>query len=303
MDFALYGGMLPSAYSKSKVFAQPCSGTEAKFFYNCVRWHVKQGKMPADSTEDSMQRKELTYCRLSMASLARAIGQGWSVFLQSRRVSIGYAMIFAVIGLAILVGIVRAGLTPMMLPLAGAFMLIGPILLCGFFSVADRVAAKAPIRFGDVFAGFSHVSRQIVALAMVCMLLLLIWLTDAATLYGFMVGRTPVPLSGLLPLPDRVVSFIAWSSVMGAVLACVIFAISTFSVPLLYYRRVELVQAIVLSVRAVFGNFVPCIAWAIILSAAMIVSILLLPLFLLVFPVMAYASHALYLTVFPHPPA
>ncbi|WP_025917321.1 DUF2189 domain-containing protein [Herminiimonas sp. CN] len=212
-------------------------------------------------------------------------------------------MIFAIIGLLILTGVARAGLTPMILPLAGGFMLIGPILLCGFFSVADRVARKLPPRFGDVFSGFSHASRQIIAVALVCMLLLLIWLTDAATLYGFMVGRTPVLLPGLLPPSDEVAAFILWSSMMGAALAFLIFAISAFSVPLLYYRRVELVQAIVLSVRVIFGNFVPCISWAIILSAAIIVSILLLPLFLLAFPVMAYASHALYHEAFPQPAA
>lgn len=250
-----------------------------------------------------MQKKEIIHGRLSMASIARAIRQGWAVFSQSRRVSTAYAMIFAVIGLLILAGIAQAGVTPMMLPLAGGFMLIGPTLLCGFFSVADSVKLHAPIRFSRVFNGFSNASRQIVAVALVCMLLLLIWLTDAATLYGFMVGRTPVPLSELLLPSDKVGTFILWSSVMGAVLAFVIFAVSAFSVPLLYYRRVELVRAIVLSVRVVFGNFLPCMSWAIILSAATIVSILLLPLFLLVFPVLAYASHALYHEIFPQPAA
>lgn len=250
-----------------------------------------------------MQTKEIIHGRLSLASIARAIGQGWAVFSQSRRVSIAYAMIFAVIGLLILTGIAQAGVAPMMLPLAGGFMLVGPTLLCGFFSVADRVAGKSPARFSDVFIGFSNASRQILAIALVCMLLFLIWMTDAATLYGFMVGHRPIPVLGLLPPPENVRSFILWSSVMGAALALAIFAVSAFSIPLLYYRRVKLVQAIVLSVRVVFGNFIACISWAIILSAATIVSILLLPLFPLVFPVLAYASHALYHEIFPQPAA
>ncbi|MGV8892724.1 MAG: DUF2189 domain-containing protein [Burkholderiaceae bacterium] len=248
-----------------------------------------------------MQTKVIMYRRLSMASIARAIRQGWAVFSQSRSVSVAYAMIFMVIGLLILAAIAQADVAPMMLPLAGGFMLIGPILLCGFFSVADRVIKKSPTQFSDVLAGFSQASRQILVLALVCMLLFIIWLTDAATLYGFMVGRTPMSLLGLIPPPDNVWSFILWSSVLGAVLAFVIFAISAFSVPLLYYRRTELIQAIVLSVRVVFGNFVPGIAWAFILSGAIIGSILLLPLFLLTFPVLAYASHALYHEIFPPP--
>jgi len=250
-----------------------------------------------------MPTKEIMYRRLSMASIARAIRQGWAVFSQSRLVSVAYAMIFAVIGLLILAGILQAGVAPMLVPLAGGVLLIGPMLLCGFFSLADRVVGKSPAQFSDVLIGFSNASRQVLVLALVGMLLFLIWLTDAATLYGFMVGHTPMPLSGLLPPPDNVRSFILWSSVMGAALAFLIFTISAFSVPLLYYRRAGLVQTIVLSVRVVFGNFVPCIAWALILSGAIIVSILLLPLFLLVFPVMAYASHALYHEIFPQPAA
>lgn len=250
-----------------------------------------------------MQTKEIIYRRLSMASIARAIRQGWIVFSQSRPVSVAYAMIFMVIGLLILTGITQADVAPMMLPLAGGFMLIGPVLLCGFFSIADRVIGKLPTQFSDVLIGFSNASRQVLVLALVSMLLFLIWLTDAAILYGFMVGRTPMPLLGLLPPPDNVRSFIVWSSVMGAALALLIFAISAFSVPLLYYRRAGLVQAVVLSVRVVFGNFVPGIAWALILSGAIIGSILLLPLFLVVFPVLAYASHALYHEIFPQPAA
>lgn len=248
-----------------------------------------------------MLKNQLDYRKLSTVSIANAIERGWSVFSLSRPVSVTYAMLFALIGLVILMGIEQASLAPMMLPLAGGFMLIGPTLLCGFFSVADRVATKRPTSLSDVVAGFRNASREILALAMVCMLLFLIWVTDAATLYGFMVGRAPVPLLAALAPTEGIRWFVMWSSVMGAALALIIFAISAFSVPLLYYRRAGLIQAVVLSVRVVLGNFVPCILWATILSSAIIVSILIFPLFLVVFPVLAFASHALYREVFPDP--
>lgn len=178
-------------------------------------------------------------------------------------------------------------------------MLVGPVLLSGFFSIADRTAEKKASGFSDIVAGFSRISREMLALGLVCTLLFLIWMTDAATLYGFMVGRTPKPLLALMPLPENVGSFLIWSSVMGAVLAFVIFSVSAFSVPLLYYRRAGLVRAVVMSVRTVFSNFVPCMLWAVVLAATIIGSILILPLFLVTFPVLAYASHALYQELFP----
>jgi uncharacterized membrane protein len=245
-----------------------------------------------------MQNTEIVSRRLTMASITKAIVIGWARFSSSRTVSVTYSMIFAVIGFLILAGIAQARLAPMMLPLAGGFMLLGPILLCGFFSLADRIEAKVPPQFSDVRAGFSRVSREILALATVCMLLFLIWLTDAATLYGFMVGRAPMPLFGILPPPDTIWPFVFWSSLMGSALAFVIFAISAFSVPLLYYRRAGLVQAVVLSVKTVFRNALPCTLWALLLAGSVMASILLLPLFLVVFPVFSFASHALYQEIF-----
>jgi uncharacterized membrane protein len=73
-------------------------------------------------------------------------------------------------------------------------------------------------------------------------------------------------------------------------------------VPLLYYRRAGLVRAVQLSIGAVFANLVPCLLWAVILSVSIVASILIFPLFLMAFPVLAYASHALYRELFPESP-
>jgi uncharacterized membrane protein len=81
--------------------------------------------------------------------------------------------------------------------------------------------------------------------------------------------------------------------------AFIILAVSAFSVPLLHERRVNLVQAINASFRAVFANFLPCIAWGLELTGATVLSIVLLPLFTVVLPVLAYASFDLYRKVFP----
>ena len=244
-----------------------------------------------------MKTEKIVALPLGNASISRAIRRGWLLFKQTRRLSVSFAMIFALIGVFILSAFELASVVPMMLPLAGGFMLLGPLALAGFFSIADRVEANQIPQFSDVVNGFFQTSRETTALGLVCTLLFLIWMTDAATLYGFMVGRTPMSL--MTPIPDAVWSFVGWSSLMGAVLAFVIFAVSAFSVPLLYYRRTGLVAAVVLSVKTVFSNFSTCIQWALVLSGVIIGSILVFPLFLLTFPVLAFASHALYRECFP----
>jgi uncharacterized membrane protein len=64
-------------------------------------------------------------------------------------------------------------------------------------------------------------------------------------------------------------------------------------------NRIGMVQAIHVSVRAVFGSFSASIAWGAVLTGTTLLSILVLPLLLVTLPVLAYASFALYRFVVP----
>ena len=86
---------------------------------------------------------------------------------------------------------------------------------------------------------------------------------------------------------------------MGSVLAFFVFAMSAFSVPLLHQHRASLIQAVYASVCVVLRNFVASIAWGLLLTGVILISILLLPLLAITLPIMAYASFALYQRVFP----
>jgi uncharacterized membrane protein len=133
----------------------------------------------------------------------------------------------------------------------------------------------------------------------VCAFLFLVWLTDAAIVYSLYFGTVPVLatlefFSGLGE-GGRLLSFALFCSLTGAVLAFMIFAISAFAVPLIFDRRLGLAQAVSASVKAVFGNFVVMLAWGMVLTAGIAGSILLfMPLFVVVFPVLAYASEQAY---------
>jgi uncharacterized membrane protein len=134
---------------------------------------------------------------------------------------------------------------------------------------------------------------------LVCALLFMIFITDAAILYSYMVGVAPVWLTELMPASAGVLRFLLWGALSGFVVAFLLFAVSAFAVPLLCERRAGLVDAVATSVRVVFANFVPAMAWAGLLSGLVIASILLLPLLPLTLPWLAYASRALYREVVP----
>ena len=236
---------------------------------------------------------------LNLDSLFDALAEGWRLASETRGTSTAYTAIFVLAGAAIIGGLLARGWTPFVIAAAGAFMLIGPAILAGFFGIASAHEAGAGARFSSVAAGFSGASGAIWALALVCGLLFMIFVTDAAILYAYMIGDVPVWLGELLPASANVSRFVLWSSVSGAVIAFLLFAISAFAVPLLCERRAGLVEAVVTSVRVVFGNFFTTMVWAVLLSATVIGSILALPVLLLTLPWLAYTSRALYRAALP----
>jgi uncharacterized membrane protein len=241
----------------------------------------------------------MTLSPLTVGGLQRALADGWRVANATRGISIGYALIFTLGGLAIMGGLLAQGWTPFIIAAAGAFMLIGPVILAGFFGIAGALEAGEPVGPASIVSGFARASRALWALALVCALLFMIFVTDAAILYAYMVGATPVWLDKLLPANANVMSFVRWAGVSGLVVALLLYCVAAFSIPLLCERRAGLVEAVVLSVRIVFANFIPSIFWAFFLSTVTIGSVLLLPLLPLTLPWMAYASRAVYRQVLP----
>ncbi|MFN4327196.1 MAG: DUF2189 domain-containing protein [Azonexus sp.] len=236
---------------------------------------------------------------LSLDCLFDALAEGWRVAHATRGISMVYSALFVAGGGLIMGGLLAHGWTPFIIAAAGAFLLLGPAVLAGYFGIAGALAAGRHPGLGDIAAGFAGASRSLWALALVCGLLFMIFVTDAAILYAYMIGEVPVWLGELLPVAEGVSRFVLWSSVSGAVVAFLLFTVSAFAVPLLCERRATLVGAVVSSVRLVFGNFFIAMLWALLLSATVIASILLLPLLLLTLPWLAYASRALYRIALP----
>ncbi|RIX45582.1 MAG: DUF2189 domain-containing protein [Rhodocyclales bacterium GT-UBC] len=234
----------------------------------------------------------------SIATLFRALRAGWSQLHKAWRISVGYASIFVLAGALIMGMLLRQGWVPFLIPAAGSFMLVGPLLLAGYFGIASASQEGRPVDWRAIRNGYAHAAPSLGALALVCCLLLMIFLTDAAILYAYMVGGPLVELGALLD-GGHPLRFIAWSGVSGAFIAFLLYGVTAFSVPLLCERRAGLVESVVISVRVVFSSFVPAMIWACLLSCVTISSVLLLPILPLTLSWLAFSSRALYREVLP----
>lgn len=235
---------------------------------------------------------------LSVAALRRAIVAGWRLARATRGIAATYSLLFVAGGLLIFSLLWRQGWLPFLPAAAGAFMLLGPLTLAGFFGLARAHEAGQPPGAAAIAAGFRRAAAALWALAVVCGLLLMIFVTDAAILYAYLVGGDPIAVGDWLPHAG-VGRFLLGAGVSGLFVALMLYAISVFAVPLLCERRTGLVAAVVLSVRIVFGNLPRALLWAWLLASIGIASALLLPLLPLTLPWLAYASRALYREVLP----
>lgn len=241
----------------------------------------------------------MTIVPLTPAALGRALAAGWRLANATRAVSIAYAGIFTLVGLVIMGSLLALGLTPLVIAAAGAFMLVGPAILAGFFGIAAAWENGEKVRLGAVATGFRRADTGLWVVALVCALLFMIFLTDVATLYSYMIGAVPVWITDLIPTAANVTGFLKWGIVSGAFFAILLYAVAAFSVPLLCEGRANLVGAVAISVKAVLGRFPVALLWGLLLSALIIGSILLLPLLPLTLPWLAYASRALYRETLP----
>ena len=242
-----------------------------------------------------------------LRDLGDALGVGWQVFRPQPGASLVLGVPLALIGTALWLTLAYLGATPLGWVLTGGFLLIGPALLAGLFGLYRRQERGERSGIGDAFLGFTEAGGGFWAVAGFCVFLFLVWLTDAGVLYAFQVGASPFMDGASGPwdwssLSPGARTFALWSSPVGAFLALGLYLVTAFSMPLLYERRSAVIPAVVASIRAVLGNWLPALAWAFILVLGLVPGILVPPLLPITLPVLAYGSFALYRTVFPLEP-
>ena len=108
---------------------------------------------------------------------------------------------------------------------------------------------------------------------------LLLWMWAASMLIIIFLGRLGAyaDLDTILA-SDNGIALVVVGTMVGAVIAFLLFALTVVSLPMLVDRDVDFVTAMVVSYRAVIANLQPMLHWAWIVAGALFVA--MLPLFL-----------------------
>ncbi len=178
------------------------------------------------------------------------LADGWRDLWRVWPISLAYGAVFAMVALALLIGLFMQGGQAIIFTLAAGFLLLGPILAVGLYEASRRLAAAEPVSFT----------------AVALMLLFLFWVKFAMLLFALFFGQATFPplteLPATLLLTSHGLGLLVVGTAIGAGLAIVAFTLSAVSVPLLMDQRTDFFTAIATSIKAVTQNPKAMLLWA-----------------------------------------
>jgi len=223
------------------------------------------------------------------------LGAGWRDLWSAPQISLIYGAGFSFAAYALVWSLLRSDSLPLILPLAGGFLLLGPLLAVGLYEVSRHRERGTVARFSDVLSAGSGARGRLALFGMILLLINFVWMLIAFLLFMLFFGAAEIPpmeefIPTLLFTPHGLGLSITGTAA-GAVLAAFTYAVSAISVPMLLDRKVDPVTAALLSIHAVRLNLPAMLLWAALILALSAVGVLALFVGLTVtFPLIGHAT-------------
>lgn len=236
---------------------------------------------------------------VTLPDVAQVLALGCRDLLAAPVASVVIAAVYTFGGWLLAALLVVLQLPYLVYPLAMGFALIAPFVAVAFYDVSRRLEeGMRPELYLVWRVVLGSARRDIRWMALITAFAFFIWMDIAAMLTLSFFGATALDMRNLLAeilTGDHGLLFIAVGHAVGAFIAALVFSISAVSFPLLYHRDVDVISAIITSVRLVRSSPLAMGAWCAVIAASIVAAIatalLALPVIL---PVLGYATWHLY---------
>lgn len=197
--------------------------------------------------------------RLEVNAPIRWLKLGWQDIKRAPKQSLTYGLATLVLGYAISGLAYVYGNLYSVLGLMSGFILIGPFIAIGLYSISCQLQeGRAPVLGYCLREGSKHVSN-VALFGFMLMVVFLIWARAASMLHVFYPIDSGASWDGFL-------LFLGIGSLVGSIFAAIIFCASAFSLPMIMDRKVDMITAVVTSINAVLRNKKPMFIWALIIA-------------------------------------
>jgi uncharacterized membrane protein len=198
------------------------------------------------------------------------LGEGWKDLTRAYPTSLAYGAVLVALSYALTFSLFVFDLVYLILPITGGFMMLAPLLAVGLYDVSRRLAAGEAVSLGSVAIAWQRNALPIGAMGAVLLILHLFWIRVAMLLYAlFFVDSNPTWttfLENMLFSPQSL-PFLALGTLLGGVLAAIVFAISAVSIPMMLDRDAGLFTALATSLAVVKINWRAMTLWAALIVA------------------------------------
>lgn len=196
----------------------------------------------------------------------RWLNAGIKDFKAAMPTSIAYGMIYVTLGLLV---IWLSSAKPIFTTsLVTGFLIVGPIVAVVFYRISRALEQGHSARFSQGFEDLRFNSVSLVSFAMVLGILMGIWAVISSVTVALFFNSLTITdhWFDTLVSHEQFVPFLLVWSVTGAAVVVFAFAISAISVPLMTDKRVDVMTAMITSVKAVRANPKVMWSWAFILA-------------------------------------
>lgn len=217
------------------------------------------GPGPAPETDDA-QAFVLPARQLELTAPFHWLALGWQDLRRAWPLSLAYGGMLVLFGYLITWLAWDGGHVLLLFTLGSAFILAGPVLAFGLYSISNQLAQGLQPRFGYCIRVQRKHLRNELLFALVILVVLLVWARAASMVHVFFPMDEDMGVVGWL-------EFLAVGSAVGAFFAALVFTISAFSLPLMLDRGTDAVTGALTSIAAVMSNKGPLLLWGVLIVA------------------------------------
>lgn len=243
--------------------------------------------------------------KVTAGDIAASLRAGVSDFRAHPFMSGFFGLFYAVFGILFVWCLVWLGAIWMIIPAAVGFPLVAPFAAAGLYEMSRRLQKGEDFGWSDILTVVADQrKRELGWMAFVTLFIFWVWIYQIRLWLAIILKDASFSdFDGFLNtvfFTPQGWTFLAIGTCVGAFLSAVLFSVTVVAMPMLLDRETNFVSAMLTSLRVVSESPVVMLAWAAIISAAMLVS--LVPAFLgLIFtlPVLGHTTWHLYQRAVP----
>ena len=236
---------------------------------------------------------------LDLGDLRAALTAGWADFRAAPLFGLFFSAVYVLGGWMIYWAMTTKGQIWWTIIAGAGFPILGPFIACGFYEVSRRLEQGMTLAWPEVLGVvFRQKDRQIPTMAAIVVVFFLFWNFLAHMIFALFLGQatlTNITSSLDVFLTTEGLTMLAFGTVVGALFAGVLFALTVVSLPLLLDREVDFITAMIASWSLVMANPRVMAVWAFLIAAGLFLGMIsgFLGLFL-VLPLFGHATWHLY---------